>query len=1708
MSDAGARPMSGAASASTGASASVAAAAGDASGAAGESRMGLETPVLWVPPLSGITGRSPRRPMARAQSDSARLAAAVPSSATPSVSGLQRVHAHQTPAPAHNHSHTPASAAASAPTTPPHPRTLPHQPLSAPLLPPPHHAGATHVSHQQQHPLTPFTPLFASQPVALASPTLAAASASAPHHSPHSSPNTLHTSLPSQLSPHLAAAKHYASVHSYRYAPRQLSPGNSSPQLRGVPISSVGLGLSQQHPSAPPSPSASASFSASAATPSLSHRSSSQFFSQGHQPLPEILEGDTISGPLESSARSSARVSAAHVNSEASVSHGRPGSGSGAAGAGASGGSLGLGVGGGTGGGVAGRVPAARSGNPVSANAIAGAPQGPANPVFPSSTLSPTNNNSSSLTPNDAFLRYLHYSAPNPRLQNPPHASLPASASPSPSQVSLLPQQRQTIAHRHFTPPAVPTLLPTPAFPPHPPSQSQGQTQTKTPITLHSSTTPPALLTPHRSLTPPPLPQQQHLRSRSQSAGAANMFRSGSGGLDLAVNCSSGEKSTLQEATTTTATTSSSPPHHPSVTTTTSPSSLVPASATPSTQLSVPLTNPSPSLSTTAPSLRTPSPSTAASSSPCPPTVRPLFPPADPPTTPPQPAPTDPPKRRPKHPPGLCIVGAEPGLIRNMALRAGAGMGTSRGTGVTGSETSLESSAAKSADGIAVGVLPNATAAAAVMAVATRRSSAGVGLGTAVGAATSLPALGFGSGTASNGALTAASGCAGSASWSAGIGALGGGGVGGGGASGTALGVRGSVGSGRIGPSSARASLAGIFPGGTTSRMGGSGLVMDAVPESEPLPAASAGHSGCGGASGAIVDGHGYRSANESQSHGILDTGPSSASLFTRVGNIASKRRSMPASITFALPRPFSQHGKADTSSPSIGDDVNSALGEGTRMTAAARAGKRFSLDLNSAAQVRRVVGSGIPPGLAKSASVLSPGMSFVPGIPSGGMERPTILMQGGKKVALGKGQSYGSVREILVQSGRLPMAGSVLASGSGKTQHAPFVVHEGMQEGGGSRNVVGVDDPGVLEAATSRPLPGPLITFEEVPDNPEGSFTTGNGVEAITADAHMLTAENMFRALNSSLMNGTTSTASLDKNHRVDSEIGREASTTDLAARPAQTRPSTLLRRMSLQSAQQTPIHSRENSSSIPLPSTLGRRASRAPGSLSRKVSIAPDASTGSATAADLDSEAYRTNPDYYEYLLQNQRVASSQFIQKMDSNDIIWRNEETVVKMIGPYILGDKIGKGSFGKVKEGICTETLQRVAVKIINKKRLRKVANGVENTIREIKLMRDLRHKNVIRLIDVFCKMENDEGVTGLFNWYEDIENEPIQWRLGTGDIVEKQGEIQKWYLVFEYCPCSLQSMLDHVGGNKLPIPEAHNFFIQLMEGVAYLHTRSVIHRDIKPGNLLVSADGTLKITDFGITEQFDMFDPEGMWITTFAGTHQFLSPEITSGVARSPGEMADIWACGVTLYNMISGKYPFEFPEEGNLMGLHEKISLGKFEVPTDIDEDLADLLRGILEVNLSERLDVRRVLLHRWSRMYFEPTTLGSVPIFLFQTDDHKMFEESSRRIPVPADFSQNTESKFNDGTVPRREKGLNATTTTLTLIRRPPPIPLERGTTLMPFLEQLFEKDIEADLNRMGTVVDIFRAQRDIARVRVHVVRVKLTIINVSFVHPGFQA
>lgn len=362
------------------------------------------------------------------------------------------------------------------------------------------------------------------------------------------------------------------------------------------------------------------------------------------------------------------------------------------------------------------------------------------------------------------------------------------------------------------------------------------------------------------------------------------------------------------------------------------------------------------------------------------------------------------------------------------------------------------------------------------------------------------------------------------------------------------------------------------------------------------------------------------------------------------------------------------------------------------------------------------------------------------------------------------------------------------------------------------------------------------------------------------------------------------------------------------------------------------------------------------------------------STSAIPSESESTKERQDYYSYLENQQRHNHSNFIIKMDSADMVYTAPQHIkVKIVGPYVFGDKIGKGAFGKVKEGLCSETLQRVAIKILSKKRLRKVPRGIQTTLREIRELRKLKHKNVITLIDVYCKVEDDEDNLGIFNWFPEIEEENIMWRYDDGNEVRKKVEVVKWYMVFEYCPCSLQTLIEQSPMGKLSEASAHQYFGHLIDGLEYLHSQSIIHHDIKPGNMLITADGVLKISDFGVAEQFSPYDNSDMLCEEFSGTHQFLSPEVVDGSSSYCGTKVDIYAAGVTLYNMVTGRYPFEFHSEANILGLYDDICQGAFTIPSDIDPDLQSLIQFLLQKNPDQRCTIAQCRAHPWMTRQIE---------------------------------------------------------------------------------------------------------------------------------------
>ncbi|XP_070562891.1 serine/threonine-protein kinase stk11-like isoform X1 [Ptychodera flava] len=299
---------------------------------------------------------------------------------------------------------------------------------------------------------------------------------------------------------------------------------------------------------------------------------------------------------------------------------------------------------------------------------------------------------------------------------------------------------------------------------------------------------------------------------------------------------------------------------------------------------------------------------------------------------------------------------------------------------------------------------------------------------------------------------------------------------------------------------------------------------------------------------------------------------------------------------------------------------------------------------------------------------------------------------------------------------------------------------------------------------------------------------------------------------------------------------------------------------------------------------------------------------------------------PDEIDWL--NDGDDNFPFIHRVNSSEIIYSPRKKRAKMIGKYLMGDTLGEGSYGKVKELLDTETLCRRAVKILKKKKLRKIPNGETNVQREIRLLKRLRHKNIIRLIEV---LYNDEK--------------------------------QKMYLVMEYCVGGLQEILDSVPQKKFPVWQAHRYFAQLMHGLEYLHSKGIIHKDIKPGNLLLTTDGTLKISDLGVAEQLDQFAKDDTCRTS-QGSPAFQPPEIANGLDSFSGFKVDVWSAGITLFNITTGKYPFE---GDNIYKLFENIGKGEFTMPEEVGPLLAELLKGMLEYEPEKRFSVQQILQHPW---------------------------------------------------------------------------------------------------------------------------------------------
>ncbi|KAL6984994.1 CBL-interacting serine/threonine-protein kinase 21 [Sarracenia purpurea var. burkii] len=267
--------------------------------------------------------------------------------------------------------------------------------------------------------------------------------------------------------------------------------------------------------------------------------------------------------------------------------------------------------------------------------------------------------------------------------------------------------------------------------------------------------------------------------------------------------------------------------------------------------------------------------------------------------------------------------------------------------------------------------------------------------------------------------------------------------------------------------------------------------------------------------------------------------------------------------------------------------------------------------------------------------------------------------------------------------------------------------------------------------------------------------------------------------------------------------------------------------------------------------------------------------------------------------------------------------------VNRIGKYQLSRTIGEGTFAKVKLAINTENRQYVAIKIIDKRMVidNNLMYQVQNEIRTMKL---LHHPNIVRIHEVI-------------------------------------GTKTKVYLVMEYVSGGqLSDKMSYV--HRLNEKEARKHFQQLIEAVDYCHCRGVYHRDLKSQNLLLDSKGNLKVSDFGLSALRK--HEHGDLLFTACGSPSYVAPELLKNKGYQ-GAAADVWSCGVILFELLAGYLPFD---DRSLMNLYKKILRAEYTFPEWFTESQKKLITRILDPNPQTRITTPEIIEDKWFQTDYEP--------------------------------------------------------------------------------------------------------------------------------------
>jgi len=255
----------------------------------------------------------------------------------------------------------------------------------------------------------------------------------------------------------------------------------------------------------------------------------------------------------------------------------------------------------------------------------------------------------------------------------------------------------------------------------------------------------------------------------------------------------------------------------------------------------------------------------------------------------------------------------------------------------------------------------------------------------------------------------------------------------------------------------------------------------------------------------------------------------------------------------------------------------------------------------------------------------------------------------------------------------------------------------------------------------------------------------------------------------------------------------------------------------------------------------------------------------------------------------------------------------------IIENYKLLRPLEHGKFGVVFLGKHLLTGEKVAIKVIDK--LQHKQRTLDEIKREAEIIKRLDHPNIIKVNQI-------------------IDTEKV------------------FYIIMEYA--SKGDLFHRLDLGRMDENEAREKFSQILSAVRYCHdVQNVIHRDLKPDNVLFDSQYNIKIADFGLSEKFT----PGELLNTFCGTPEYMAPEVFKG-QKFDGPKVDVWSLGIMLYEMLTATIPFPGSDWPQII---ERVLRGKYYEPEYLSENCMDVIRKMLVLDPSKRATLNQVMEHDW---------------------------------------------------------------------------------------------------------------------------------------------